>query len=1007
MIISEENKSATVSPRTVALLLLALLVFFAIYLLSKNTNDASIQNSPDLIFCDAEKVEADKFVSNGFKFNNASTRSDEQAFSGSYSCKIGVGKGLQFGFSYDLENPKPGDQYKASVWRFRENGGKGYLVVSGKGPESEYYKPEELVVQSKGKWEQIEIVFSVPLIEQLDQMNVYVYTTGEKEIFFDDLKIEKLGSLKKELKDFKLDTLRFFIEEKGMQKLAAKRSAALRNRILETSDDDWVKGKIVSETENDKKMKLRLKGDWLDHLSGDKWSFRVKMGSNEAWNRLRTFSVQTPMARYYLHEWLLHQFYEREDVLTTYYDFAMLDLNGASKGVYAIEEHFDKVLLESRQRREGPIIKFREDGFWTALKRQMNAVNMIQHQLQQNEKDWSGSEIRAFGEKTVLSSPKLTEQFEVAQNLLHQFQYGRPIDEVFDLERLAKFYAITDVVGAYHGIVWHNQRFYYNPLIGKLEPIGYDGFAARQGGRNFFLGQGAMNKASANGESLHRMLFMNEAFVRLYDAFLYKFSSESYLRKFLLEIGEDLRYRERLLQAEFENYDFDEAEFMLEALGVHALILPQNDVSLKVYANSSNTETQSVKVANINSMPVEVIGYGRSANNINKYLEEPIVFGGFMPRQAMKMMNHSRQSSALLMDTFTQVDAVINYERQSPLLYETINVGTQANYLFYKPLGLDTVFHSKILPWLAPEKQLPPLQLFAKADMTSNAIYRVSEGVVYFKKGKHVITKPLVFPKGYRIHFEAGAQIDLKNNAFFLSKSPVFMYGTEEEPVVIHSSDKTGRGFHVMQTQSMSELKHCVFQNLNTVNERGWTLTGAVTFYEADAHFLNCLFAKNHCEDGLNMIRSEFTLENSLITETFADGLDSDFCKGKLLNARFTKTGNDGIDLSGSIIRIENVLIENVGDKGISVGEQTDATIFSAKIDGAPIAIAAKDLSTLLVENVQLNNCRQGFTAFQKKPEYGGSTIVVNQYTSEGVKKLYNIQKGCRLQLGKRVVEGE
>jgi len=257
MIISEKNKPAVVSsPRTVAFLLLGLLVLFAIYLLSKKGMANETHHSPDLIFCDAENVEGDQFVSNGFKINNGATQSDEQSFSGSYSSKVAAGAGLQFGFGYDLKKPTPGDQYKASVWRFRENGGQGFLVVSGKGLKTELYKREDLVSQTKGAWEQIELVFSIPIVEQLETMSIYVYSDGSSEMFFDDLKIEKLGSLEKDLKDFKIDTLRFSIEEKGMQKLANKRSTALRNRILETGEDDWVKGSILSEKENNKKIKL-------------------------------------------------------------------------------------------------------------------------------------------------------------------------------------------------------------------------------------------------------------------------------------------------------------------------------------------------------------------------------------------------------------------------------------------------------------------------------------------------------------------------------------------------------------------------------------------------------------------------------------------------------------------------------------------------------------------------------------------------------------------------------
>ena len=42
------------------------------------------------------------------------------------------------------------------------------------------------------------------------------------------------------------------------------------------------------------------------------------------WKRLNTFSLHTPSARYYLHEWLLHKLWGKEDILTTRYDFVEL-----------------------------------------------------------------------------------------------------------------------------------------------------------------------------------------------------------------------------------------------------------------------------------------------------------------------------------------------------------------------------------------------------------------------------------------------------------------------------------------------------------------------------------------------------------------------------------------------------------------------------------------------------------------------------------------------------------
>ena len=193
------------------------------------------------------------------------------------------------------------------------------------------------------------------------------------------------------------------------------------------------------------------------------------------------------------------------------------------------------------------------------------------------------------------------------------------------------------------------------------------------------------------------------------------------------------------------------------------------------------------------------------------------------------------------------------------------------------------------------------------------------------------------------------------------------MLGTEEEPIVIQSTDNTGRGFHVMDPEGPSTLKHVLFEGLGTIDEKERRLTGAVTFYKAPVDFYSCIFRKNHCEDALNLIRSEFKMDRCLITQTFGDGLDTDFCKGRIDRSRFAHTGNDGLDISGSLILLEDTDIESVGDKGISVGEDSDASILSGRIKGAPIAIAVKDLSVLLIHSVVLTDCRQGFVAFQKK----------------------------------------
>ena len=231
------------------------------------------------------------------------------------------------------------------------------------------------------------------------------------------------------------------------------------------------------------------------------------------------------------------------------------------------------------------------------------------------------------------------------------------------------------------------------------------------------------------------------------------------------------------------------------------------------------------------------------------------------------------------------------------------------------------------------------------------------------------------------------------------------MNGSKDNPIKIISSDHSANGFTILQAEGKSTLEFVIFENLNTHRKENWNLTGAVTFYESEVKINDCAFLKNHCEDGLNLIRSNFEINRSVFSQTPSDGLDLDFCNGSINQSYFFNTTNDGLDISGSNIYVVDCEMDNCGDKGISVGEQSKATILEAKISNSNIAIASKDLSQVFIENVILENCQQGFVAYQKKAEFGGSSINVKNYSATEVKRLHNILAGCSLKLKDKLIE--
>ena len=210
-----------------------------------------------------------------------------------------------------------------------------------------------------------------------------------------------------------------------------------------------------------------------------------------------------------------------------------------------------------------------------------------------------------------------------------------------------------------------------------------------------------------------------------------------------------------------------------------------------------------------------------------------------------------------------------------------------------------------------------------------------------------------------------------------------------------------------MEANEQSKLAYVEFKGFNTLREPGWTLTGAVTFYESDVWMRHCRITDNLCEDALNTVRSHIDMDELYIANTAFDGFDADFCDGLIKSVKFNNTGNDAIDFSGSKVVVHDCLIENAGDKGISAGEQSNLEFRNARITGCNIAIASKDRSECLVRHVDVSDCKQGFTAYQKKPEFGPAFLNVMSYTTEDVKQPYLIERGSVLMLESNRIEGE
>ncbi|HFC00098.1 MAG TPA: hypothetical protein ENJ53_04770, partial [Phaeodactylibacter sp.] len=805
-----------------------------------------------VIFCDAEVVRGKYFVSHGDLFFNAETQSNEAAFEGNFSSKIKTGKGFQYGFGLDFKSFESGKTYVASVWRKKAyHGGKSTLVIMDKNQILHWEVSEP--VREKNDWELLEKKFTIPFRpneQKIEDLKIYVRSDGKGVFYFDNLKvIEKKNLASSTLLPFESEVIELSISPKGIKKLEQKRKEALQVGVLESNDKDWVNATLTSSKDEEiRSVELRLKGDWLDHLKNNKWSFRVKVKDPSAWRRMKVFSLQSPKTREFLNEWVLHQWWKIEDVLTPRYDFVELKLNGKSLGVYAYEEHFAKQLPESNQRREGVIVRFSETGFWADVKKRLGDMegNPIAHV--NNSANYRSAEVRPFKEKQVLKNPVLVQQLETAQNLLVDYiQRNRPPHEIFDTEKMAKYFAICDLLHAQHSVAWHNMRFYFNPVLNKLEPIGFDGFPTYK--YPFLLmSEGALSSHFKENEAPIQYFFSDTTFLKQYIYNLFYFSEKEYVDSLLEKLDGGMTERFDFLTKEFQNYTSPKEAIKLKISGIRSGILPFNNLSLKAFLEKKQGDENIIRVGNTHSLPIEVIGTGFQKETISDYLEKPILLPAYTTSPFYK--DQSKK-------TKKKVPNITNIIRHQ-IEYQDLIISNNSKYVFYKVLGYDAIFYSKIINWKTPQaSKVAPL---ASKDIaiTSNELFSVVDKKIIFHAGKYAVTKDIIIPKDYVVYFAEGTEIDFTKGAKFLSYSPVKMNGQADRPVKIMSSDHSVNGFTILQAEETSEMTYVIFENMNTHRKEDWHLTGGVTIYESSVLIEDCIFLKNHCEDALNIIRSDF-----------------------------------------------------------------------------------------------------------------------------------------------------
>lgn len=779
------------------------------------------------------------------------------------------------------------------------------------------------------------------------------------------------------------ESINIDIKHIDLQKIEYMRQNAQKGN----RDFDYVPAKITYGTET-YKIKIRLKGDRKIHFEDlDNSSFRIKMKGDGTLFGMKVFSIQKPRARNYLEEWIYLKMMEDEGLIAPRYKFIQVSINGKNNGLFAVEEHYTKYLIEKRKHKDGPIIRFSET----------KTLNFKLANIEPFEsKKWTKEENLHLTNKAIY--------------LLDSFRKRElAIDKVFDIKKFATFFAIADLNLARHGVVSKSLRLYYNPITSKLEPIPFDGhkgtslnyqhISAELGitkKKNWpYKSAGNWFRHLFNDESLYNKEFYSE-----YIRALKRISTKNYLDNFfnlhndeidknLLLIYGDNSLHDNIFSFGPFPYYFDKDSYYNTQQSINRLLSKH---SIEAYLLEVNSENIIIDIMNKHrALPCEIVSL--TYKNIT--------------------MNYNENNNTILVKETPDQERSFRRFKFIITRYLIENNSIEKNnlYINYKFPGLDKIYTTLVFPWKkygTANVKNDVLRMKSNIETFSFIKVNKKDKILLIEKGTYILTHNLIIPSGYTFKIKSGVVLNLMEDTLIVSHSPLEWLGDKNNPIIINSVDKTkkGQGILVLKAHKKSNISFVHFKNLSYPNVNNWNISGSVSFYESDVNINQILIENNDAEDGLNIIRSNFKIENSSFINIKSDAIDIDYGKGEINNSSFLQLGNDAIDISGTDLKLNKINIVKVGDKAISAGEKSTIEGNEIVIEQAEICITSKDNSNVTLSNVVLKNSKLGLTAFQKKSEYGPGKIKIDNYNFVNLELDHAIEVKSSLKLNGQLLQG-
>ena len=698
------------------------------------------------------------------------------------------------------------------------------------------------------------------------------------------------------------------------------------------------------------KAKMRIKGVRPIHWQNKRTSsYKIDLiGNNRLWG-MEEFSVQKPITKNYAYEFLFHKLLKRTNNLYLKYFPINLYFNDENRRVYAVEESFSKELLERQKKRNGPIFSLNED-----IGEHYPNVNYELY----SSKYW------------IDQYPELSKS---AFSILNQVKDNEDIiiENYFDIDRWASYFAVIDMMGAYHGSLSKSIRLYFNPTTSKFEPIGYDAHLGAGNFSNFILTDLLQENRSnciyiCDEKSWYFKFFklkngeLNSKFLEKYIYYLNLYSTESFINEFLKEIQNELDEFNLAIYSENSKAD----KITWKGLGPYLYddqILYRRAKLIKKRINSINFDNYKISLKNnklifkdnYSNFPVKII-----AKKCNDKINKKFYLAGNM---------------------------IIDWKNGCKEIF----IGTNESKPYV--LSEDITMSKKTI--LNITKDFENLINHSSVDMISQNEFEISKNLD--------LTKNTYTAKNQNFLIKNNVQLQLKNGAILFIQGNIKFEGSSDNKILIKSD---GSGSIIFENNDVT-IKHTNIENLGYPILDQYILHGGLNFIKANVVLENILVKNSKGEDAINLISSSSLLKNISLENIQSDAIDIDFGSLKFNKIICLDIRNDCLDISGAKTKGTQLTIDKSYDKGLSIGENSSVNIKDLVMKNSRLGVAVKDGSIAYLENFESVNNDYDIALFNKKKEYEIPNLEIKNF-SKKVKKILQ-SKNSKLTIDNQIISGQ